>query len=63
MSILRESPDFVWRCDGCGTEFTSSYDEETEEETDLPALADDRGRTFCDACYEERFGPGPYEPE
>jgi len=63
LPILGEDPDFVWRCDGCGTEFTSSYDEETEEETDLPALTDGRGRTFCDACFEERFGPGPYEPE
>jgi site-specific recombinase XerD len=31
--------------------------------TNVLALLDGDGQTFCNGCYEQRFHPGPYEPQ
>jgi hypothetical protein len=53
----------TWRCDGCQELFQVVYDDQTEEERDLPDLLTSDERTFCERCREKRFGAGPYEPE
>jgi hypothetical protein len=63
MGILRHAPALAWRCDGCQQAFEVAYDDQTGQETNLPALTTGQDQTFCDSCYEQRFGPGPYEPE
>jgi hypothetical protein len=63
MGILRHAPELAWRCDSCQQAFEVGYDDQTEQETNLPALLTSQDQTFCDGCYERRFGPDPYEPE
>lgn len=55
--------ELVWLCDGCKRQFESGWDDETEEERDLPSLMTGDGQTYCRPCRLARFGPGPYEPE
>jgi hypothetical protein len=62
MVILRRDPEVAWRCDGCQEDFEVGYDDHAEQEDNVPALLTDEGKTFCEGCYERRFGPGPYEP-
>jgi hypothetical protein len=63
MVILRHIPQLAWRCDSCKQAFEVAYDDQTEQETNLPALLTGQGQTFCDGCSQRRFGPGPYESE
>jgi hypothetical protein len=63
MPVLAYEPEMIWRCDGCQQLFQVVYDDQTEEDRDLPGLTISDGQTFCDNCCEERFGPGLYEPE
>ena len=63
MPVLGYEPEMTWRCDGCQELFQVVYDDQTEEERDLPGLATSDGHTFCDGCHEKRFGTGLYEPE
>jgi hypothetical protein len=63
MGILRHAPQLAWWCDSCQREFEVAYDDQTEQETNLPALTTSQDQTFCDSCSQQRFGPGPYEPE
>jgi hypothetical protein len=62
MGILRHAPELAWRCDSCQQAFEVGYDDQTEQETNLPALVTGQDQTFCDSCSQRRFGPGPYEP-
>jgi hypothetical protein len=62
MGILRDAPELVWRCGGCQRAFEVADDDQTEQETNLPALTTSQDQTFCDGCSQRRFGPGPYEP-
>jgi hypothetical protein len=63
MPVLRYDPEMSWRCDGCQQMFQVVYDDQTEEEQNLPALTTSDEQTFCETCYAEQFGAGPYEPE
>jgi hypothetical protein len=63
MAVLGYDPEMSWRCDGCQQVFQAVYDQEIGEEQNLPALATSDGHTWCESCFAERFGPGPYEPE
>jgi hypothetical protein len=63
MGILRHAPQLAWRCDGCQQAFEVGYDDQTGQETNLPALLTSQDQTFCEDCAQQRFGPGPYEPE
>jgi hypothetical protein len=63
MPVLGYEPEMTWRCDGCQELFQVVYDDQTEQELDMPGLGTSDGRTFCDDCRDERFGAGPYEPE
>jgi hypothetical protein len=63
MPILRYDPEMSWRCDGCQQVFHVVYDQEVDEEQNLPALATSDEQAWCESCCAERFGSGPYEPE
>jgi hypothetical protein len=63
MGILRHAPELAWRCDGCQQAFEVAYDDQTEQETSLPALLTSEDQTFCERCSQRRFDLGPYEPE
>jgi hypothetical protein len=63
MPVLEYEPEMTWRCDGCQRLFQVVYDDQTEEELNLPGLLTSNERTFCDDCHAERFGAGVYEPE
>jgi DNA-directed RNA polymerase subunit RPC12/RpoP len=60
---LRHAPQLAWRCDRCQQQFEVGYDDQAEQETNLPTLTTSQDQTFCDNCAQRRFGPGPYEPE
>lgn len=63
MPVLGYEPEMIWRCDGCQELFQVVYDDQTEEERDLPDLLTSDERTFCERCRKKRFGAGVYEPE
>ena len=63
MPVLGYEPEMTRRCDGCQELFQVVYDDQTEQELDMPGLGTSDGRTFCDDSRDERFGAGPYEPE
>ena len=63
MPVLGYDPEMSWRCDDCQQAFQVVYDQEVDEEQNLPSLATSDGQTWCESCIAERFGPGPYEPE
>ena len=63
MPVLGYEPEMTWRCDGCQRLFQVVYDDQTEEERDLPSLTTSDGQIFCDDCRGKRFGTGLYEPE
>jgi hypothetical protein len=62
MPVLAYDPEMTWRCDGCQRLFQVVYDDQTEQELDLPSLLTSNEQTFCEPCHAERFGPGLYEP-
>ena len=41
-----------WRCAVCHRTLTPTWDNETEEELNIPSLAIDNDR-YCDECYEQ----------
>jgi hypothetical protein len=63
MGILRDAPALAWRCDNCQQGFEVADDDQSGQETNLPALLTGQGQIFCEGCSQRRFGPGPYEPE
>jgi hypothetical protein len=63
MPVLGYEPEMTWRCDGCQRLFQVVYDDQMEEERDLPDLLTSDERTFCERCRKKRFGAGVYEPE
>ena len=52
MPVLGYEPEMTWRCDGCQRLFQVVYDDQTEEERDLPDLLTSDERTFCERCRE-----------
>jgi hypothetical protein len=50
MPVLGYDPEMTWRCDGCQRLFQVVYDDQAEEEQNLPSLATSDDQTFCEAC-------------